>query len=77
MVCYIKNQHFKKVVFVICGQCFFAMPARNKYLDSGAQRAAIKLWKAKVPQRTFMKQLGMSTASLMRVLAFAKANPVA
>ncbi len=56
-------------------QCFLAMPAVNKHFDSGAKRTTIKLWRAKVPQRNIMKQLGMSKATLMRVLAFARANP--
>jgi hypothetical protein len=51
------------------------MPEVNKHFDAGARRAAIKLWRAKVPQRTIMKQLGMSKATLVRVLAFARANP--
>jgi hypothetical protein len=33
------------------------------------------LTQAKVPQRAIMRQLGMSKATLMRVLAFARANP--
>jgi Trp operon repressor len=33
--------------------------------------ASSELWWAKVPQRDIMKQLGMSKATLMRVLAFA------
>ena len=51
------------------------MPPVKKQFDSGAKRAAIKLWRAKVTQRNIMKQLGMSKATLMRVLAFAMANP--
>jgi hypothetical protein len=51
------------------------MPAVNKHFDAGARRAANKLWRAKAPQRAIMKQLGMSKATLMRVLAFARANP--
>jgi hypothetical protein len=51
------------------------MPAVNKHFDAGARRAAIKLWRAKMPQRAIMKQLGMSKGNLMRVLAFARANP--
>jgi transposase len=51
------------------------MPAVNKHFEAGARRAVIKLWRAKVPQRAIMKQLGMSKATLMRVLAFARANP--
>jgi DNA-binding transcriptional regulator LsrR (DeoR family) len=50
------------------------MPAVNKHFDAGARRAAIELCRAKVPQRTIMKQLGMSKATLMRVLAFARAT---
>jgi uncharacterized protein YneF (UPF0154 family) len=51
------------------------MPAVNKHFASGAKRATIKLWRAKVPQKNIMKQLGMSRATVMRVLAFAMANP--
>jgi hypothetical protein len=51
------------------------MLAVNKHLDSDVKRAAIKLWRARVPQRDFKKQLWMSKATLMRVLAFARANP--
>jgi hypothetical protein len=51
------------------------MPAVNKHFDAGARRAAIKLWRAMVPQRAIMKQLGMPKVTLMRVLAFARANP--
>ncbi len=51
------------------------MPTVNKHFDAGARRAAIELWRAKVPQRVIMKQLGMSKATLMRVLAFARGNP--
>jgi hypothetical protein len=47
------------------------MPVVNKHLDAGARRAGIDLWRAKVPQRNIVKQLGMSKATLMRVLAFA------
>ncbi len=31
------------------------MPVVNKHFDSGAKRAAIELWRAKVPQRDIMK----------------------
>jgi hypothetical protein len=51
------------------------MSAVNKHFDAGARRAAIELWRVKVPQRAIMKQLGMSKATLTRVLAFARANP--
>jgi hypothetical protein len=50
------------------------MPAVNKHFDAGASRAAIEFWRAKVPQRAIMKQLRMYKATLMRVLAFARAN---
>jgi hypothetical protein len=43
------------------------MPAVNKHFDAGVMRAAIELWRAKVPQRAIMKQLGMFKATLMRV----------
>jgi hypothetical protein len=43
----------------------------NNHLDAGARSAGIELWRAKVPQRDIMKPLGMSKATLMRVLAFA------
>jgi hypothetical protein len=51
------------------------MPVVKKHFDAGARRAAIELWRAKVPQRAIMKQLGMSKATMMRVLTFARANP--
>jgi transposase len=50
-------------------QCFLTIPAVNKHFDAGAKRAAIELWRVKVPQRAIMKQLGMSKVTLMRVLA--------
>jgi hypothetical protein len=34
------------------------MPAVNKNLDASARRAGIELWRAKVPQRDIIKQLG-------------------
>ena len=37
--------------------------------------AAIELWRASVPLAKIRSQLGMSKATLKRVLAFAKANP--
>ncbi len=55
--------------------CFLTMPGVNRHFDTGARRAAIELWRAKVPQRAIMKQLGMSKVTLMKVLAFARANP--
>jgi hypothetical protein len=71
MVFYHKKIAFKESSFHHLRQCFLTMPTINKHFDAGAGRAAIELWRAKVPQRDIMKQLGMSTATLMRVLAFA------
>jgi hypothetical protein len=51
------------------------MPTVNKHFNSCAKRVVIEHWRAKVPQRNIMKQQGMSKATLMRVLAFARANP--
>jgi hypothetical protein len=51
------------------------MPAVKKYFNSGAKRATIELWRAKVPQRDIMKQVGMMKTTLVRVLAFAGVNP--
>jgi hypothetical protein len=62
---------FKESSFHLLCQCFLTMPAINKHFDAGARRTAIELWRAKVPQKDIMKQLGMFTATLMRVLAFA------
>jgi hypothetical protein len=45
----------------------------NKHFN--AKRAAIELWRARVPQRNIMKQLGMSKATLMRVWAFCQGKP--
>jgi hypothetical protein len=55
-------------------QCFLTTPAVHKHLYAGARRAGIELWRAKVPKRDIMKQLGMSKATLMRVLAFCDSN---
>jgi len=51
------------------------MPLVNKHLDPRAKRTAIEPWRAKVAQRNIMKHLEMSKTILMRVLAFARANP--
>ena len=54
-----------------------ASTLHNKKLFSHAdKRAAVELWKAKVPQKAIRDQLGMSKTTLNRILAFAKANPV-
>lgn len=39
------------------------------------KRAAIEMWKAKVPLKTIRNQLDMSESTLRRILKFAKANP--
>ena len=48
----------------------------KKSFSHADKRAAVELWKAKVPQKAIRDQLGMSKATLKRILAFAKANPV-
>ena len=47
----------------------------KKSFSHADKRAAVELWKAKVPQKAIRDQLGMSKATLNRILAFAKANP--
>jgi hypothetical protein len=44
------------------------------HFDSAAKRAAIELWKTKVPQRTIIIQLGSSNATLMKIMKFAKVD---
>jgi hypothetical protein len=65
----------KESSFRVLRQCFLTIPVVNKHFDAGARKAAIELWRAKVPQRAIMKPLGMAKATLKRVLAFARANP--
>jgi hypothetical protein len=50
----------KESSFCHLRQCFLTMPAVNKHFDAGARRAAIELWRAEVPQRNIMNQLGMN-----------------
>ena len=47
----------------------------KKSFSHADKRAAVELWKAKVSQKAIRDQLGMSKATLKRILAFAKANP--
>ena len=65
-VFYCQKLLFKEVFFVILTRHILTMPPVNKHFDSGAKRATIGLWRAKVPQRNIMKHLGMSKATLMR-----------
>jgi hypothetical protein len=57
MVFYHQKVLFEESSFRVLRQCFLTMPAVNKHFDAGAWRAAIELWRAKVPQRAIMKQL--------------------
>jgi len=59
---------FKESCFHAMSRHILTMPV-NKHFDSSAKRAPIELWRIKVPQKNIMKQLGMSKATLMRVLA--------
>ncbi len=74
-VLYRQKVLFKESSFRVLRQCFLTKPAVNKHFDAGARRAAMELWRVMLPQRAIMKQLGMSKATLMRVFAFARANP--
>ena len=47
----------------------------KKSFSHADKRAAVELWKGKVPQKAIRDQLGMSKATMKRILAFAKANP--
>jgi hypothetical protein len=48
----------------------------GKIVKDGAKRAAVELWRAKVPISTKRSQLKLSESTLMRILAFAKRNPI-
>jgi hypothetical protein len=48
----------------------------GKSLKNEDKRAAIKLWRAKVPFSNIRKQLKMSEKTLRRILSFPKANPL-
>ena len=50
------------------------MPALNNFLEK-KKRAAIELWKAKVPLTKIRQQLDMKEKTLRRILRFAEANP--
>jgi hypothetical protein len=47
----------------------------SKHFVDGAERAAVELWKAKVPQGNIIKQLRVLKATLRRILTFANTNP--
>jgi hypothetical protein len=53
-------------------------PAHNSVPNFSMEdkRVAVELWKAKVPLKRIREQLKMSKATLKRVLAHAKANPL-
>ena len=62
------------------GFCHFAVVASEmrvsrKPFKKEEKLAAIELWQASVPLVKIRSQLGISKATLKRVLAFAKANP--
>ncbi len=48
----------------------------GKSLKNEDKRAAIELWRAKVPLSNIRKQLKMSERTLRRILSFAKTNPL-
>jgi hypothetical protein len=48
----------------------------GKSLKNEANRAAIELWRAKVPLINIRKQLKMSERTLRKILSIAKANPL-
>ena len=47
----------------------------KKSFSHADKRAAVELWKGKVPQKAIRDQLGMTKATLKRILALAKSNP--
>jgi hypothetical protein len=48
----------------------------GKNVKNGAKRAAVELWRAKVPLSNIRSQLKLSKSTLRRILAFAKRNPI-
>jgi hypothetical protein len=48
----------------------------EKNVKDGAKKAAVELWRAKVPHSTIRSQLKLSKSTLRRILAFAKRNPI-
>jgi hypothetical protein len=48
----------------------------QKIIQTNYKRAAVELWRGKVPLSTIRIQLKMSERALRRVLAFAEANPL-
>jgi len=51
------------------------VPPRVKPFTEAEKRAAIELWKAKVPLKRIREQLQMSERGLRNILAHAKKNP--
>ena len=51
------------------------MEAKGPNFSQDAKRAAVELWKAKVPLKNIREQLQMSERTLRGVLATAKASP--
>ncbi len=68
----VKKCYLKKVVFVFCTSAFSQCLQSTNTLMPGPGGLPSS---SGGPQRTIMKHLGMSKATLMRVLAFARANP--
>jgi hypothetical protein len=69
MVFTVKNHYLKKAVFVIYFQFLVIIPAVSKHFDVGDKKATIEFEKAEVPLRAVMKQVGISKATLMRILS--------
>jgi uncharacterized protein YerC len=63
-----KKSIFKESSFHNLGQYFFTLPSVNEHFDTGAKWTTTELWKDKASyKRAIMKQLGLSTATLLRV----------
>ena len=64
------------MLFIANYQYISSMRAvRKKHFSNDEKRAAIELWRAKIPLKDIRKQLEMSESTLRRILAFAKASP--
>jgi hypothetical protein len=48
----------------------------EKNVKDGAKKAAVELWRAKVPLSIIRSLLKLSKSTLRRILAFAKRNPI-
>ena len=65
------------MLFIANYQYISSMRAvRKKHFSNDEKRAAIELWRAKIPLKDIRKQLEMSESTLRRILAFAKASPL-